>query len=54
MSFNINNELNFIDSFQFLKSPLDSLVKNLNKNDFKYLSQECDNNVLDLDEQKGF
>ena len=42
MSFGINNELSFIDSFQFLSSPLDSLVKNLGKDDFKYLSQECD------------
>ena len=45
MSFSINNKLNFIDSFQFLSSSLDSLVKNLNKDYFKYLSQEFDNNV---------
>ena len=31
MSFNINNKLIFIDSFQFLSSSLDSLVKNLCK-----------------------
>ena len=48
MSFTINNKFNFIDSFQFLSSPLDSLVKDFNKNDFKYLSQEFDNNILDL------
>ena len=48
MSFNINNKLSFIDSFQFLSSSLDSLVKNLNKDDFRYLKQEFDNNVLDL------
>ena len=54
MSFTINNKLSFIDSFQFLSSSLDSLVKNLNKDDFKYLSQEFDNNVLDLVKQKGF
>ena len=48
MSFTINNKLSFIESFQFLSSSLDSLVKNLSKNDFKYLSQEFDNNVLDL------
>ena len=35
MSFTINNKLSFIDSFQFLSSSLDSLVKNLSKNDFK-------------------
>ena len=34
MSFTINNKLSFIDSFQFLSSSLDSLVKNLNKDDF--------------------
>ena len=54
MSFSINIKLNFIDSIQFLSSSLDSLVKNLNKDDFKYLNQEFDNNVLDLFKQKGF
>ena len=53
MSFSINNKLIFFDSFQFLRFSLDSLVKNLDKNDFKYLSQEFDNNVLDLVKQKG-
>ena len=53
MSFSINNNLSFIDSFQFLSSSLDSLVKNLGKDDFKYSSQEFDNNVLDLVKQKG-
>ena len=33
-------------------SSLDSLVKNLSKDDFKYLSQEFDNNVLF--KQEGF
>ena len=47
-SFTNNNMLLFIDSFQFLSSSLDSLVKNLSKNDFKFLTQEFDNNVLDL------
>ena len=45
MSFSINNKLSFIESFRFLSSPLDSLVKNLNKDDFKYFSQEFDNDV---------
>ena len=54
MTFSINNKLIFIDNFQFLSSSLDSLVKNLNKDDFKYLAQEFDNNVLDLVKQKGF
>ena len=38
MSFNINNKLAFIDRFKFLSSLLDSLVKNLGKSYFKYLS----------------
>ena len=54
MSFSINNKVSFIDSFQFLSSLLDSLVKNLAKDDFKYLSQEFDNNVLDLVKQNRF
>ena len=33
MSFNINKKLAFIDSFQFLSFSLDSLVKNLGKDD---------------------
>ena len=48
MSFNMNNKLIFIDSFQFLSSLLDSLVKHLGKDDFKYFSQEFDTKVLDL------
>ena len=54
MNFTINNKLSFIDSFQFLSSSLDNLVKNLNKDYFKYLSQETDNNLLDLVKQKQF
>ena len=54
ISFSITNKLGFIDSFQFLSSLLDCLVKNLDKDDFKCLSQEFDNNVLDLVNQKGF
>ena len=53
MSFSINNKLIVIESSQFLSSPLDSLVKNWAKDDFKYSSQEFDNNVLDLVKQKG-
>ena len=47
MSFTINN------SFQFLSSSLDSLVKNFGGDDFKHLSQEFDNQVLDPVKQKG-
>ena len=52
MSFTINNKLSIIDSFEFLSSSLDRLVKNLNKDDFKSLSQEFDKNKLDLVKQK--
>ena len=54
ITFNINNNLVFIDSIQFLSSLSDSLVKTLGKNDLKYLSQEFVNNILDLLKQKGF
>ena len=54
MSFSINNKLRFINSFKFLSSLLYSLAKNLPKNDFKYLSQDFDCNVLDLLKQKEF
>ena len=40
MSFNINNELVFVDTFQRLSSSLYSLVKKWRKNGFKYLSQD--------------
>ena len=48
----ISNKLSLIDSFQFLRCSLDRLVKNLGKDDFKCLSQEFNNNVLDLVKQK--
>ena len=54
MSFSVKNKLSFIDNFQFLSFSLDSLVKNLGKDDFKYLSQKFGNNVLDLVRQKRF
>ena len=54
INFSINNKLSFIDSFQFLSSSLDSLFKNLNEDDCKYLSQEFNNNTLDLVKQKEF
>ena len=53
-SFSIYNKLSFIDSFQFLSSSLDSLVKTLVKDGFKYSRQDFNNNVLDLVKQKGF
>ena len=48
MSFSINNKFSFLGSFQFLSSSLDSLVNNLAKDDFKFLRQEFDNDILDL------
>ena len=53
MSFTIKNKLSLFDSFQFLSSSIDSLVKNLNKDDFKYLNQEFGNNLSGLIKQKG-
>ena len=54
MSLSINNKLSLINSIQFLSSSSDSLVKISNKDDFKYIIQECNNNLLDLVKQKGF
>ena len=54
ISFTINNKLIFIDSFPFLSSLSDSLVKNLNKDDIKYFSQEFDKNVLIIVKRKEF
>ena len=50
---NINNKLVFIDSFQFLSSSLNGSVEILGKNDYKYLSQDFDNKILDLVRKKG-
>ena len=48
MSFNINNKLIFTDSFKFLSSSLESLRKNLSKNDFKLMSEKFDSKVLEM------
>ena len=52
MSFSINSKASFFDNCQFISSSLDSLVKNLGKDDLKDLSQKFDNNILDLVKQK--
>ena len=44
----------FIDNFQFLSSSVDSLVKNLDKDNFNYFSQESDSKILLLVNQKRF
>ena len=53
MVFTINRNLVFIDSMQFMNSRLDSLVKNLPDDDFKYLSEEFHGEFLRLGKQKG-
>ena len=46
MAFTINKNLVFIDSMQFMNSSLDSLVKYLSDNDFKYLPEEFSGELL--------
>ena len=53
MAFTINRNLVFIDSVHFMNYSLDSLVKNLSDNDFKYLSEEFIGDFLELVKQKG-
>ena len=53
MAFTINRNIVFIDSMQFMKSSLDSLVKNLMDQDFKYLSEEYSGELLELVKEKG-
>ena len=54
MAFTINRNLVFIDSMLFMNnSCLDSLVKNLSDNDFKYLSEEFSGEFLELVKQEG-
>ena len=53
MAFTINTNLVYIDSMQFMNSSLDSSVKNLSNNDFKYLSEEFNGEFLELVNQKG-
>ena len=53
MTFTVNKNLIFINSKQFMNSSLDSLVKNLSDNDFKYLSEEFSGELLELVNEKG-
>ena len=53
MAFTINKNLALIDSMQFMNCSLDTLVKNLSDNDFKYLPQEFSGEQLKLMKQKG-
>ena len=52
MAFTIDKNLVFIDSMLFMNSSLDSLVKNLPDNDFKYLSKEFSGEFLRLVKEK--
>ena len=52
MAFPINKNLVFIDSMQFINSSLDSLVKNLSDNNFKYLSEKFSGEFLELVKEK--
>ena len=54
MSFNMDNKLVFIGSLQFQSFSLGHLVKNLGIDDFKYLSQGFDSDILYLIKQKEF
>ena len=54
ISFSLDEKFVFIDSFQFLSSSINSLVKNLGEIDLKHLNQEFDCEVLDLLRQKVF
>ena len=53
MALIINRNLVFIGSMQFISSSLDSLVKNLVDEDFKYLSEGFKGECLKLVKQKG-
>ena len=52
VAFTINTNLIFIDNIQFMNSSLDSLIKNLLDNDFRYLSEEFSGEFLELVKQK--
>ena len=53
MAFTINRNLVFIGSMQFMNSRLDSLVKNLSDNNFKYLFEKFSDKFLRLVKQKA-
>ena len=53
MASTINRNLVFADSMQLIKSSLDSVVKNLGDRDFKYLSEEYRDELLELVKEKG-
>ena len=53
MAFMLGNHLVFLDSFQFMSSSLDNLIKNLPDEAFKYTEQEFKKEQFKLMKQKG-
>ena len=53
MAFTLNRNIVFIDSMQFMNSSLDSLVKHLRDEGFKYLPEKYSGEQLKLVKQKG-
>ena len=53
MAFMLGNHLVFLDSFQFMSSSLDNLMKNLPDEAFKYTKQGFKNEQFNLMKQKG-
>ena len=53
MAIIVNRKLVFIDSMQFMKNSLDTLVGNLDERDFNYLSKKFSGKYLKLIKQKG-
>ena len=53
MAFMLGNHLVFLDSFQFMSSSLDNLIKNLPDEAFKYTKQEFEKEQFNLMKQKG-
>ena len=53
MAFMLGNHLVFLDSFQFMSSSLDNLVKHLPDEAFKYTKQEFKKEQFNLMKQKG-
>ena len=53
MAFFLGKHLKFINSFQFMSSSLETLVKNVPLSDLKYTSQEFQDEKLELMKRKG-
>ena len=53
LAFMLGNHLVFFDSFQFMSSSLDNLIKNLPDEAFKYTKQEFKKEQFNLMKQKG-